>query len=74
MVDPPCGKVEQRCPIAVITRKELVASLTRQNHLHVSLCELRHEVEGDAGRVSERFVLVPDQMREGRREISMVQP
>ena len=61
--------LQDRRPVAVVAGERLVAPLPREHHLHPLGRQPRHEVERDARRVGDGFVLVPHERRERREEL-----
>ena len=82
--DAPCGPrnhplvnsagtpIPRNSRVFAVSGQQLVASLARQDDLDVLPRKRRHEVQGHARRVRERFVLVPNQFWQGREEIAIV--
>ena len=57
--------------VAAVAAEQLVAADARQDHLDVAARELADQVGGDEGRVGDRLVHVPQQLRQQADDVGL---
>src|SRR6185503_1342595 len=60
VISPPKGDVINRAAVLAVAGKQFVAALAGEHHFDMRCCELRHEIEWDAGRVGDWLILLID--------------